>query len=111
GKRASDALSQRTQQQTNGENLEEEARASLSPRQLAWRQLKKNRFAMVGGGILCILYLLAIFAEFLAPYPVNVQRRDLFLSPPRVPTFHDGQGRFTLIPHIPVLTAADGPPP
>src|SRR5689334_3274720 len=79
---------------------EEEGRVSQSPRQLAWRQLKKNRFAMIGGLVLCFLYACALFAEFLAPYPVNVQRRDLFLNPPTFPVFHDLEGHFSLRPHI-----------
>src|SRR4051812_15147979 len=94
-----------------GEDVEDEGHASLYPRQLAWRQLKKNRFAMTGGGILCFLYLLAIFAEFLSPYPVNVQRRDLFFSSPTVPAFQDGQGHFSLIPRVPVMHSENGLPP
>jgi peptide/nickel transport system permease protein len=85
------------------EEEEEETRVSQSPRQLAWRQLRKNRFAMTGGLVLCILYILALFAEFLAPYPVNVQQRDLFFHPPTLPSFHDAQGRFTLRPHISLM--------
>ena len=101
-----------TERQTDiGDDLEDEGRASQSPRQLAWRQLKKNRFAMTGGGILCFLYLLAIFAEFLSPYPVNVQRRDLFLYPPTVPAFQDGQGHFSLVPQVPVMKSENGLPP
>ncbi|HEX8552564.1 MAG TPA: ABC transporter permease [Abditibacteriaceae bacterium] len=40
----------------------------LSPGRLAWRQLKKNRLAMVGLWTLVFLYTVALFAPFLAPY-------------------------------------------
>src|SRR5687767_5536799 len=41
---------------------------SLSPGQLAWRRLKKNRVAMLGGVILLVMYTMALFAPFIAPY-------------------------------------------
>jgi ABC-type dipeptide/oligopeptide/nickel transport system permease subunit len=34
----------------------------------AWRRLKRNRLAMAGGIVVVLLCLLAIFADFLAPY-------------------------------------------
>ena len=34
----------------------------------AWRRLKKNKSAMVGLGIVILLFLTAIFADFIAPY-------------------------------------------
>jgi peptide/nickel transport system permease protein len=76
----------------------EDARASLTPGQLAWRQLRKNRFAMTGGGVLCLLYLMAIFADFLAPYPVDLQRRELFYHPPTSIVWHDPAGHFSIRP-------------
>jgi peptide/nickel transport system permease protein len=54
----------------------------LTPTQLAWRQLRKNRFAMAGGAILLVLYGMALFADILAPYPTDLQRRELFYHPP-----------------------------
>lgn len=33
-----------------------------------WRRLRKNRMAMVGGGIVLLFVLLAVFAPFVAPY-------------------------------------------
>lgn len=40
----------------------------LSPGKLAWRQLKKNRLAMIGLWTLVFLYTIALFAPFLSPY-------------------------------------------
>ena len=33
-----------------------------------WRRLKRNKLAMAGGAVVIVLCLMAIFAEFLAPY-------------------------------------------
>lgn len=38
-----------------------------------WRRLKKNRLAMFGLVILVILVLTALFADFIAPYPYDLQ--------------------------------------
>src|SRR4051794_30054410 len=76
-----------------------DTRASLTPGQLAWRQLRKNQFAMAGGTILCLLYLMAIFADFLAPYRVDLQRRELFYHPPTSIVWHDAAGHFSLRPY------------
>ena len=45
-----------------------EAQTALSPWQLFWQRLKRRRIAMVGGAILILLYLVALFAGFVAPY-------------------------------------------
>ncbi|NWG20827.1 MAG: ABC transporter permease [Chloroflexi bacterium] len=43
----------------------------LSQRQLIWRRFKKNRLSIVGAAVLIVLYLVAIFADFVAPYDPN----------------------------------------
>jgi peptide/nickel transport system permease protein len=48
-----------------------DARLHLSPWQLFWQRLKRRRIAMVGGAILIFLYLVALFAGFVAPYSSN----------------------------------------
>ena len=62
-----------------------EAKAPLSPWQLFWRRLKQRRIAMVGGVILIALYLVALFAGFVAPYSYDRQDRDRFFHPPTWP--------------------------
>jgi peptide/nickel transport system permease protein len=81
------------------------AEQPLSPRQLFWRRLKRRRIAMVGGVILIGLYLVALFAGFVAPY--NYERLDTNYSfhPPLwpkpsgfrlvVPRYEAGTGSFT----------------
>jgi peptide/nickel transport system permease protein len=54
----------------------------LSPARLAWRKLKKNRLAVAGGVVLILLYLVALFAPFLAPYDYDTQDRRASFRPP-----------------------------
>jgi len=73
---------------------------------LAWRQLRKHRMALFGGGVLIVLYTLAVFAEFLAPYTLDFSDRERFFHPPIIPTFRDEQG-FSLRPFVHGTTLAD----
>jgi peptide/nickel transport system permease protein len=42
--------------------------ASLSPAKLTWRELKKNKLAIAGAVTLILLYTIALFGQFIAPY-------------------------------------------
>jgi len=84
--------------------LTAEAKAPLSPWQLFRRRLKRRRIAMAGGVILIGLYLMALFAGFIAPYHFERQDRDRFFHPPLwpklsgfhlvVPRYEAGDGSF-----------------
>jgi len=63
--------------QSNAEPL-----AHLSPWQIFWQRLKSRRIAMIGGGLLVVLYAVAIFAGFISPYDYVRQDRDRFFHPP-----------------------------
>lgn len=75
----------------------------LSPARLAWREMRKNRFAMAGLGVLLLLYTLALFAPFLAPYdaqdksPADTQTT---FHPPMRLRFVDASGNFSLRPFV-----------
>jgi peptide/nickel transport system permease protein len=56
------------------EVLEGLVERSMSQRQIAWRQFRRHRVAMVGAGVLIAMYLVTIFAGFIAPYGVNEYR-------------------------------------
>ena len=49
---------------------------SKSQRRIVWEQFRKHKAALIGGGILIIMYLLAAFGGFLAPYGMNEYRRN-----------------------------------
>jgi peptide/nickel transport system permease protein len=62
--------------------------------QLMWRKFKKHRLAILGTVVLAILYFIAIFCEFLAPYNPYKRYADYSNLPPqRVRFFHEGQFR------------------
>lgn len=66
-------------------NLNATTATPLSPGQLFWRRLKRRRFAMFGGLVLIALYLMSLFAGFVAPYHFERQDRDRFFHPPTWP--------------------------
>ena len=70
-----------------------------TPAQLAWRQLRKHRMALIGGAVLAVLYFMVVFAEFLAPYTLDYADRERFYHPPVVPRSYDAQG-FSLRPFV-----------
>jgi peptide/nickel transport system permease protein len=60
------------------------ANLPVSPIGLAWRRLRKNRLAIIGGVILLFLYTVALFAPFIAPYTFNAQTGPAYHPPMRV---------------------------
>jgi len=63
-----------------------------SPWQIFWREFRKSPVALAGAGILIVLYASAIFADFLAPWPMAKQDLDFGYHPPtQVRWFHDGR--------------------
>lgn len=71
---------------------------ALSPQQLAWRQLRKNRWAMIGLWALLFLYFVAIFGQFFAPFHYqdqNPQGINASFHPPMKIRFRDAMtGQF-----------------
>ncbi len=65
-----------------------EAQTALSPWQIFWRRLKRRRIAMIGGAILIFLYLVALFAGFVAPYRYDNLDTDYSFHPPLWPRLH-----------------------
>lgn len=59
-----------------------------SPWRLFWQRLKPRKIALVGGIILIILYSVAIFAGFIAPYRYDQINDKAFFHPPVWPRFH-----------------------
>jgi len=58
---------------------------TLSPWQLFRRRLKRRRIAVAGGMVLIGLYLVALFAGFIAPHSFERLDRDRFFHPPTWP--------------------------
>jgi len=64
--------------------------------QLMWIKFKKHRLALVGGIIVLLFYLVAVFAEFLAPYDPYFRDMSRVRSFPMIIHFWDQEGEFHL---------------
>lgn len=62
--------------------------------------IRKNRLAFLSLHILLMMYILAIFADFISPYPYDVQHRDTPYHPPTQIHFFDQEGKFHLRPFV-----------
>jgi len=68
--------------------------------QLVWWRFKKHKLAFVSMTILAILYVIAVFAEIVAPYDPNETSTKLLFVPPRKIRFVDEEGHFSLRPFV-----------
>lgn len=64
----------------------------LSPLQIALRSFFRHKPALVGLAGLVVLYFLAIFGGFVAPYHYDNQARELVWAPPTKLLFSDANG-------------------
>jgi peptide/nickel transport system permease protein len=75
-------------------------RLSLKPARTTAAGRRRRKRALIGVAILVCFYLVAIFAEFLAPYDYRAQSRREPLAPPATPRFRDAQGGWRWRPFI-----------
>jgi len=66
---------------------------SLTQTKIIWRGLKRNQLGLIGGIILIILYLGALFADFIGPYSPGLQVRAKSYHPPTSIHFIDAEGK------------------
>lgn len=72
--------------------------APESTTKAAWRRFRRNRMAQLGGIVVGLLLLSALFAPFLAPYDHNQTRLQMAYVPPQKIYFVDEDGNFSLRP-------------
>lgn len=77
----------------------------LSQRQLIWRKFKRHRVAYFCMYFLVLFYVLAIFAEFFAPYGPFKRYTDYLYAPPTPIRFVDDNGAFSLRPFVYKITS------
>jgi len=68
--------------------------------ELMWRKFKKHKLAIVGGTVLGIFYLIAIFCEFFSTQDIYKQDRKYLYCPPQRVHFFDEKGNFHLQPFV-----------
>jgi peptide/nickel transport system permease protein len=82
--------------------VEEEARIYVASQwKLTWWRFRKHKVAMVSGAIVIFIYLVALFAEFLAPFPTDMYNsRYTFAPPQRVHLFLNTEEGLKFQPHV-----------
>lgn len=76
----------------------------LSQRQLVWRKFRRHKVAYYCMIFLVIFYVVAIFAEFFAPYGAFERHTDFLFAPPTPIHFVDAEGTFHLRPFVYKIT-------
>ena len=87
-------------EEQNRIGMDKEAYTAVEPRavsqgQLIWRAFKRHRIGNAGAAIVLTMALIAIFANFLAPYHYRLQMRNHSFAPPSRVRIRDQEGNFT----------------
>ena len=82
------------------EQRQREAARARTPLQLAWRQLRRYKLALISGAALAVIYVIMLFAEFVAPYSLDFTDRRLFYAPPVGVHLVDARGRWHARPFV-----------
>jgi peptide/nickel transport system permease protein len=70
----------------------EEARFAASQWTMIWRRFRRNKAANIGGLVVLLFYLIALFANFIAPYGLTTRfTQQIYLPPQQIHLFDDGQ--------------------
>ncbi len=72
----------------------------LSLGSLVKRRFKRNKLAVVSAVVVVLLYLCAIFAEFVSPYGLNVEHPSHAYMPPHPIHLVDAEGKFHWRPFV-----------
>lgn len=72
----------------------------LSRRQLFWIKFRRHKAALISLWFIGLLYLIAVFAEFVAPYGPFQRHTQHLMAPPTVVRFVDAEGGFHLRPFV-----------
>ncbi|MBV7336081.1 ABC transporter permease [Chloroflexi bacterium TSY] len=92
---ASPTQSEQTEAQRERTGLSAEERYYLASQwQLMWQRFRRHRLAIIGGSVLLVLYLSAIFADFVSPYSKEVRFEDFSFRQPTYVHFFDDDWNF-----------------
>jgi peptide/nickel transport system permease protein len=79
----------------------EDVRLTVTPQwKLIWWRFRKHRFGVIGGIVLVVMYLMALFADTVAPQDPNAVNGRFRLAGPTPITFIDPDGQFTFWPGV-----------
>ena len=83
-----------TESQTHTSSSGEDRLSVATQRQLMWWRFKKHKLAMISAVVIIILYFVAAFAEFVAPYNPENSFVQYKLAPPSDIHVIDSEGTF-----------------
>jgi peptide/nickel transport system permease protein len=80
---------------------EAEPHESESYFRLVWRRFRRSRISIVGGLMVGVLFMMAVFADFLSPTALNqIDLQHAHVPPQRIQFFYDAEGNFHLGPFV-----------
>ena len=84
------------------DNYLEEARIDVAPQwQLIWWRFRKHRLAMIGSVVTILIYLVAAFAEFFAPFAGSkIQAAYTYAPPQQIYLFEQTENGLSFSPHV-----------
>jgi peptide/nickel transport system permease protein len=68
--------------------------------QLMWWKFRRHKLAMICAVVVLLFYVVALFVEFIAPYPPSAQEATRVYHPPTAIHVRDEEGGFHLRPFI-----------
>jgi peptide/nickel transport system permease protein len=68
--------------------------------QLMWWRFSRHKLAMASGVVVLVIYLVAIFAEFIAPYAPDVVNARYLYAPPQTLHLFSTDGGLHFAPHV-----------
>ncbi len=82
------------------ETISEKGASIATPRQLMWWKFKKHRIAMFSAIILILFYVIALFADFIAPTNPEKFNASTKFVPPQTISFINAEDKFSLRPGV-----------
>jgi peptide/nickel transport system permease protein len=77
------------------QTAEVEAQAFVAPQwKLVWWKFRKHRFALFSGIVVILIYIVALFADFLAPFDPSQTNSIYLYAPPQTLHLTDEQGNW-----------------
>lgn len=100
--RTSTPIAQGTPPAKNAPVMSEESRLFVASQwQLMWWRFRKHKVALISAVVTILIYLTAIFAEFLAPFPVDKYEAKYTYAPPqRIHLFLETEDGLKFQPHV-----------
>jgi len=96
-----DEKSPKDQLRKESDSLQGEEKAFVASQwRLMWWRFRRHKLAMGGTVVLALLYFLALFSGFVAPYDPFDRNTDYVMAPPQKIHFVDADGDFHIRPFV-----------